>query len=110
MASSSCGSSSNLEVEETGLNWLGSYSAYGINAVFVENYWNAGSPVQQSRFIDDFVVSTQRIGPSIDASAGASGTSGSSTTTGGASASGGATTTGTGGGSATWESLGHPCW
>ncbi|HEX5439057.1 MAG TPA: Ig-like domain-containing protein, partial [Gemmatimonadaceae bacterium] len=32
-----------LEAQETTLNWLGSYSDYGINAVFFENYWNKGS-------------------------------------------------------------------
>ena len=46
----------------TTLNWLGSYSAYGINAVFFENYWNNGSPVAQERYFDNIVVSTQRIG------------------------------------------------
>ncbi len=51
-----------LEAQKTGLNWLGAYNAYGINTVMVENYWNAGSPVAQERYIDNFVVSTQRIG------------------------------------------------
>ena len=52
----------NLEARETGLNWLGSFSAYGINAVFFENYWNTGSPATQERYFDNIVVSTQRIG------------------------------------------------
>ena len=51
-----------LEAQRTGLNFLGAYSAYGINAVFFENYWNAGSPLAQDRFLDGLVVSTQRIG------------------------------------------------
>ena len=51
-----------LDAQRTGLNWVGSYSAYGINALFLENYWNAGSPVAQDRFMDRLVVSTQRIG------------------------------------------------
>jgi len=51
-----------LEAEATGLNWVGAYSGYGVNAVFVENYWNAGSPVAQERYLDNFVVSTERIG------------------------------------------------
>lgn len=51
-----------LEADRTGLNWLGSYSAYGINALFLENYWNDGSPQQQSRYFDNLVVSTQPIG------------------------------------------------
>jgi uncharacterized protein YjdB len=52
----------NLEAQRTGLNFLGSFNAYGLNAVFVENFWNAGSPVAQDRYIDNFVVSTQSIG------------------------------------------------
>ena len=51
-----------LEAQRSGLNWVGSYNAYGINAIFFENYWNAGSPVTQERYFDDIVVSTQRIG------------------------------------------------
>lgn len=53
---------SNLEAQETGLNWLGNYSAYGINGLFIENYWNAGPPVTENRYLDNIVVSTQRIG------------------------------------------------
>jgi hypothetical protein len=52
----------NLEARRTDLNWLGGYSAYGINAIFVENYWDTGTPVLQSRFLDNIVVSTARIG------------------------------------------------
>ena len=51
-----------LEARKTALNWVGTYSQYGINAVFFENYWNDGSPVAQSRYFDDIVVSTERIG------------------------------------------------
>lgn len=52
-----------LEIRRDGLTWLGSVQPpYGINTVFLENYWNAGSPVPQNRYIDDFVVSTRRIG------------------------------------------------
>jgi len=51
-----------LEVESTTLNWIGSYSNYGINAVFFENHWNNGSPVAQTRYFDNLVISTQRIG------------------------------------------------
>ncbi|HVT40119.1 MAG TPA: Ig-like domain-containing protein [Gemmatimonadaceae bacterium] len=51
-----------LEAQSTNLNWLGSFNAFGINAIFFENYWNAGSPVAQERYIDNLVVSTQRIG------------------------------------------------
>jgi hypothetical protein len=51
-----------LDAERTGLNWLGSYDAYGINAVFFENYWNNGSSQPQERYFDNLVVSTERIG------------------------------------------------
>lgn len=52
-----------LEVEQTGLDWHGNYTDHGINAVFLEAYWNRGSPVTQSRWYDNFVVSTEPIGP-----------------------------------------------
>ena len=50
------------DARATGLNFLGSYSAYGINAVFFENYWNAGAVQPEERYFDNLVVSTQRIG------------------------------------------------
>ena len=50
------------EARTANLNWIGSYNAYGINAVFLENYWNTGSPVAQERYMDRFVVSTSRVG------------------------------------------------
>jgi len=52
----------NLEARRTGLNFVGTYADYGINAVFLENYWNAGSTKLQERYFDSFVVSTKRIG------------------------------------------------
>jgi len=51
-----------LEAQKTSMNWVSSYSAYGINAVYFENYWNAGAPKAEDRFFDNIVVSTQRIG------------------------------------------------
>jgi len=51
-----------LDAQETGLNWVGSFSAFGINAVFVENFWNAGAPQVEERYFDNIVVSTQRVG------------------------------------------------
>lgn len=52
-----------LEASKTGMNWVSSYSAYGINAVYFENYWNTpGAPQAEDRFFDNIVVSTQRIG------------------------------------------------
>ena len=58
-----------LDAQRTGLNWLGSYNAYGMNAIFLENYWNTGSPQAQDRYIDGFVVGTQRIGCGVPSSA-----------------------------------------
>lgn len=52
----------NLEAQKTGMNWLGSYNTYGINAVFFENYWNNTSPVTEYRDWDNIAVATQRIG------------------------------------------------
>jgi len=40
------------------LNFLGSYADYGVNAVYFENYWNAGSVASQERYFDNIVVST----------------------------------------------------
>jgi len=51
-----------LEARMDGLNWQGTYGEYGINTVFLENYWNSGAPQPQERYFDNFVVSTQRIG------------------------------------------------
>jgi hypothetical protein len=51
-----------LDAERTGLNWRGTFAEYGINAVFLENYWNDGAPQPQERYFDNFVVSTERIG------------------------------------------------
>jgi hypothetical protein len=51
-----------LDASRTGINFLGAYDDYGINAVFLENHWNQGSPAAQERYMDNFVVSTQRIG------------------------------------------------
>jgi hypothetical protein len=54
-----------LEAERKNLDWRGSYTGHGINAVFLESYWNRGSPVTQSRWIDNFVISTKPIGPVV---------------------------------------------
>ncbi len=54
-----------LEAERKNLDWRGSYVQHGINAVFLETYWNSGSPVTQSRWIDNFVISTEPIGPVV---------------------------------------------
>lgn len=51
-----------LQNQRTDLDWRGTYTAYGINAVFFENYWNSGSPVEQRRYFDDIVIATEQIG------------------------------------------------
>ncbi len=51
-----------LELTHDKLNWVYSYDDFGINAVFLENFWNSGSPVEQERYFDDFVISTSPIG------------------------------------------------
>lgn len=51
-----------LEARKEGLNWVGAYDAYGINAVLFDNYWNDGAPQTQERYFDNIVVSTQRVG------------------------------------------------
>ena len=39
------------------LDWHGTWDEFGINAVFLENYWNEGSVKRQARWFDDFVIS-----------------------------------------------------
>jgi len=51
-----------LEARRTGLNFVDTWTAYAINAVYLENYWNTGSSQLQERYFDNFVVSTQPIG------------------------------------------------
>jgi len=54
-----------LEAQRENLDWRGTYTGHGINAVFLETYWNSGSPVTQKRWIDNFVISTRPIGPIV---------------------------------------------
>lgn len=51
------------EAHRADLDWHGTWDQWGINAVFLENYWNSGSVKRQSRWFDNFVVSTRPIGP-----------------------------------------------
>lgn len=51
-----------LDASRTNLNFRGSYTGFGINAVLFENYINQGSSQAQSRWWDNIVVATQRIG------------------------------------------------
>ena len=50
------------EARLSGLGWIGRFQDYGINAVYLENYWNDGAPQLESRDFDNFIISTQRIG------------------------------------------------
>lgn len=52
----------NKEAEFTNLDWRGTYTGYGINAIMLENYANDGFSQNQTRYMDNFVVSTARIG------------------------------------------------
>lgn len=54
-----------LEAERKNLNFRGSYIQHGINAVFLESYWNSGSIKTQGRWFDNFVISTKPIGPVV---------------------------------------------
>jgi hypothetical protein len=45
------------------LDWQGNWTDYGINAAFLENYWNQGSVKKQARWFDDFVISSKPVGP-----------------------------------------------
>jgi uncharacterized protein YjdB len=47
---------------KSGMNWLGAFNTYGLNAVYLEQYQNAGAPANNVRTLDNFVVSTQPIG------------------------------------------------
>ena len=54
-----------LDTVRTNMDFLGTYPGRGrfVNGIFLEAYWNDGSPSDQYRWYDDFVVSTQPIGP-----------------------------------------------
>ncbi|MHC4739582.1 MAG: LamG domain-containing protein [Planctomycetota bacterium] len=49
-------------LHRTGVDICGDFDDYGINLVQLDCYWNGGSPVAQSRFYDNFVISTGPIG------------------------------------------------
>lgn len=52
-----------LEARRAALNWIGDYQDYGINAVYLEQYWTSVPFTRvQQRYWDNFVVSTARIG------------------------------------------------
>jgi len=51
-----------LDAQGKNLNFRGSYTTFGINAILLENYINAGAPQDQQRYFDNLVVSRKRIG------------------------------------------------
>jgi hypothetical protein len=51
------------EGERTNLNLRGSYVKHGINAIFLESYWNSGAVKTEERWFDNLVISTRTIGP-----------------------------------------------
>lgn len=51
-----------LQTERHDLNWRSSYQGYGLNAIFLENYSIGDNGDQKARYLDNFVVSTSRIG------------------------------------------------
>ncbi|MCX4241934.1 hypothetical protein [Paraliomyxa miuraensis] len=51
-----------LEAARDDLDLRGSWTDYGINALVVENLWPGGAPAPLRRWIDDLVISTERIG------------------------------------------------
>jgi hypothetical protein len=58
-----------LEASRDDMDWHGTWDDYAINAVFLENYWNSGSVKRQARWMDNFVISTQPIGPIVTTAA-----------------------------------------
>lgn len=52
-----------LEAERINLNFRGSYAKHGINAVFLESYWNTGAVKTEGRWYDNFIISEKPIGP-----------------------------------------------
>jgi hypothetical protein len=51
-----------MEAEKIGLDFIGTWTDYGINSIWFENYWNApGATDTFVRYFDNFVISTERI-------------------------------------------------
>ncbi len=48
-------------IEKTGVDLVGE-TDFHFNNAMLDSYWNDGSPTDQSRYYDNFVVSTQPIG------------------------------------------------
>ena len=52
----------NLEASRTDLNFRGSYTGYGINAIQLEGFWNNGAAATEDKYYDNLVISRQRVG------------------------------------------------
>lgn len=54
-----------LQASSTNLDWHSTWNNnpnnLHINAIFFENYWNDGSPVEQERYMDNLLISTKPI-------------------------------------------------
>lgn len=54
-----------LQASSQNLDWHSSWNRDAknmhINAIFFENYWNAGSPVEQERYFDNLIISVKPI-------------------------------------------------
>ncbi len=51
-----------LEAGRTGMDWRGSWEAFGLNLLSIENFWVGGAPADLDRWFDDIVISTEPIG------------------------------------------------
>ena len=49
-------------LHQTGLNLRSNWDEKGLNTIMLDCYWNGGSPKEQSRFYDNFIISTSPIG------------------------------------------------
>lgn len=54
-----------LILDIAGRDLVAGYVDRGINGVQWDCYWNSGSPVEQSRYYDNIVISTEPIGPAF---------------------------------------------
>ena len=57
-----------LEIEDTTIDFVGDttpYTDYGINAIYIENFWNTGAPGARTIYHDNLVISKARIGCDI---------------------------------------------
>jgi hypothetical protein len=51
------------EASRSNLDWHGTWTEYGINAFFLENYWNTGAVKRESRWFDGLAIGTRPLGP-----------------------------------------------